>query len=218
MDLETYKATHTADDAAPGWDAIDARLQQIYGDQNPGHWGTVLKFSLGGPDPLDGISAYRCEGADGEHLHFVTYGFSSLYYDEESAGADFSGFGFELTFRVRAADVDAGNPSWVLGLLQYLAKYVFKSRKWFEPNHWLDARGPLNGVEGCPIVAVIFTTDSVLGTIDTPHGKVEFLQIFGITGSELAMIKEGKITPDELAAEHRVNNPLLVTDMNRLPQ
>lgn len=44
-------------DQAPGWDAIDEALKPIYGDQEPKDYGTLLPYSLGGQDPLDGISA-----------------------------------------------------------------------------------------------------------------------------------------------------------------
>jgi hypothetical protein len=37
---------------APGWDAIDGALAPMYGDQEPKHYGTIIKFAMGGPDPL----------------------------------------------------------------------------------------------------------------------------------------------------------------------
>jgi suppressor of fused len=37
---------------ASGWDAIDAALQNIYGDREPKHYGTIIPYMLGGPDPL----------------------------------------------------------------------------------------------------------------------------------------------------------------------
>ena len=47
-----------------GWDAIDRALERIYGKQEPVHYGTVLPYNLGGPDPLDGVSIYKnAEGA-----------------------------------------------------------------------------------------------------------------------------------------------------------
>ena len=59
-----------------GWDAINRECERIYPDQkNPKHYGTLIKWSLGGKDPLDGISIYD-GGACG---HFVTYGMSELY-------------------------------------------------------------------------------------------------------------------------------------------
>ena len=57
MDIAEYKRRFGGrDDAAPGWDANDARLREVYGDQESRHWGSI-KHMLGGPDPLDGISA-----------------------------------------------------------------------------------------------------------------------------------------------------------------
>jgi len=75
MDKETYKKTFgEADDAAPGWDAIDAQLATIYGDRKPdGHWGTLIRYILGGPDPIDGVSAYIVR-APNPHIHYVSYG------------------------------------------------------------------------------------------------------------------------------------------------
>ncbi|MFO0924201.1 MAG: hypothetical protein U0905_17125 [Pirellulales bacterium] len=70
MDIAEYKSLYgDRDDAAPGWDAIDGRLREVYGDQEPQHWGTLIKHMLGGPDPLDGISAYRCSDGGRDHLH-----------------------------------------------------------------------------------------------------------------------------------------------------
>ena len=40
-----------------GWLAIDRALENRYGDIEPRHWGTVVSWRLGGPDPLDGVSA-----------------------------------------------------------------------------------------------------------------------------------------------------------------
>ena len=59
MDLEEYRRRFGGqEDAAPGWDAIDTRLREVYGDQEPKHWGSVPKFMIGGKDPIDGISVY----------------------------------------------------------------------------------------------------------------------------------------------------------------
>ena len=73
MDLEEYKRRF-ADDSSPGWDAINVSLRDVYGDQEPKHWGTIISHMLGGPDPLDGISAFSCDDGGVDHLHFVTFG------------------------------------------------------------------------------------------------------------------------------------------------
>src|SRR5215831_11671967 len=101
MDLAEYKRRYgERDDAAPGWEAINTRLEEVYPGQEPMHWGTILKYMFGGRDPIDGISAYQCRDGGVDHLHFITFGYSSLYYDEESVGKDFSSYGFEMTFRL----------------------------------------------------------------------------------------------------------------------
>jgi hypothetical protein len=48
--------------------------------------------TLGGQDPLDGISVYWAD-APVPHWHYITYGFSELYA-KESSDAAASGYGF----------------------------------------------------------------------------------------------------------------------------
>jgi len=86
MDINQYRKLYDAEDAAPGWDAIDSRLDEVYGSKEPRHWATLHKAMLGGPDPLDGISAYESNAGGISHLHFCTYGYSELYYNEEAVG------------------------------------------------------------------------------------------------------------------------------------
>ena len=114
------------DTDTPGWDAINAALAPLYAGQEPRHFGTALPYTLGGQDPLDGISVYWAD-APVPHWHYITYGFSELYA-KESSDADASGYGFELTFRLAAeAGENAGStpPVWPMNLLQNLARYVF---------------------------------------------------------------------------------------------
>lgn len=221
MTLEEYRSLYKEEDApAPGWDAIDALLNRVYSDVEPMHWGSILKFMVGGEDPIDGTSAYVVGEGEDLHWHFITYGMSSLYYDEEAAGGDFSRWGFEFTFRIRpepAWGPTGEIPAWVINLLNNLARYVYKSGRWFEPYHWLDARGPLklDSEKESEVTALVFVPDPALTTIETPHGKVQFLQLFGITSAELADIQEKRILPADLIENHRLVNPLLVTDLDR---
>jgi hypothetical protein len=215
MDLTEYKKLYEGRDATPGWDAIDARLNEVYGSQEPKHWGTIIKHMLGGRDPIDGISAYECRAGGVDHLHFVTYGYSSLYYDEEAVGGDFSRFGFEMTFRLATKLPLDEQPIWVCNLLQNLARYVFESGKWFEPYHWIPANGPIRADCDTDIVGLAFLSDPALEPIQTPHGRVEFVQAFGITQSELDAFKDRQHTAEELVEFHRKSNSLLVTDLKR---
>ena len=57
------KKQEQAEPPAYGWDAITARFEQLYpGQTDPKHYGTLIKYSLGGKDPIDGISIY--DGGD----------------------------------------------------------------------------------------------------------------------------------------------------------
>ena len=215
MDLEEYRRLYSSqDDAAPGWDAIDVQLRKVYGDLEPKHWGSVPKFMIGGKDPIDGISVYPSQQGGIKHLHYCTYGYSSLYYDEESVGSEFSRFGFEMTFRL-SSQLPPEEEGWVFNLLQNLARYVFQTQNWFENNNWLDARGPLKGESSMKLVGLTFSYDPELAPIDSPHGRVEFLQAFGITVEELEMLKNEVLSCDELLLQHRQVNPYLITDLSR---
>jgi hypothetical protein len=215
-DIDEYRRLYGGGEGAtPGWGALDARLREVYGQQEPRHWGSVIKYWLGGPDPLDGVSAYECRDGGAPHLHFCTYGYSSLYYDEESAGGEFSQFGFEMTFRLATPLPPPEEPYWVLNLLNNLARYVFQSGRWFEPYHWIPANGPIRIDYPTDLVGLVFVSDPALAPIDTPHGRVEFIQAFGVTSGELERIKSGAATCEQVIEENRRGNPLLVTDLDR---
>ncbi len=58
-----------------GWGAIDEAFLRVYpGQEERKHFGTLIPWRLGGPDPLDGISVYD----GGDCWHFVTYGLWGL--------------------------------------------------------------------------------------------------------------------------------------------
>lgn len=214
MNKEEYKKQFTEDDTV-GWDAIDKELIKIYPDQEPKHFAPVLHYAIGGEDPLDGISVYESK-KQADHFHYVTYGFSQLYYDEEQAGAEFSKYGFELTFRLKK-ETEEDNLHWACNLLQNLAKYVFKSGKWFEAFHFIPANGPIRINYDTDITALAFVTDPELGKINTPHGEVSFLQMVGLTTSEYEQLKQNpKISETEKLLEKlRQTNELLITDLKR---
>lgn len=215
MNLEEYKSSFDSENATPGWDAIDSVLKSIYKNQEPKHWGTLIKHMLGGPDPLDGISAYQSTAGKIDHLHFCSYGFTSLYYDEEAVGGDFSRFGFELTFRLASKLPPDEEPIWTCNLMQNLARYVFESGKWFEEYHWIPANGPIKADYDTDIVGLVFINDPELKPVDPPHGIIEFLQMFGITENELASIKNGDESCEDIVLKHKKDNPYLITDLNR---
>ncbi|KOY81511.1 suppressor of fused domain protein [Lysinibacillus macroides] len=169
--------------ATTGWDAIDHALVKLYGEQEPKHYGTLISYALGGQDPLDGISAYKSETPI-PHWHFVTYGFSELY-EKELNNKEYSGFGFELTFRLVRSDDEEEPPAWALNLLQNMARYVFNSGNVFVAGDYLDANGPICLGADTLLTALAFTDDPELAKMHTPNGKVTFIQMVGITEDEL---------------------------------
>ncbi len=208
MNLDEYKSLYSSDDGAPGWDAIDKALGTLYPNQEPKHFGTAIKYMLGGPDPIDGFSIFKAE----DHLHLVTYGFSDLYYNEDSVGADFSKYGFEITMRLSLEEED---PYWAMNMIQNIARYVFESGKWFEAGHYMPANGPIKLESDTKLVGLAFDSDPKLKSIDTPHGKVEFLQIFGLTQKELDQIMNVDKNAENVLKKHKKINSLLITDLNR---
>ncbi|OWA36928.1 branched-chain alpha-keto acid dehydrogenase subunit E2 [Saccharibacillus sp. O16] len=195
---------------APGWEAIDAALNKQYAGMEPFHYGTMISYRLGGPDPLDGVSVYKREEPI-PHWHYVTYGFTELY-EKESENEAYSGFGFELTFRLVAEGEDQP-PVWAINFLQNLARYVFSSGNGFQPGHHLDANGPIEMDRDTLITAVAFTEDPELGEGESTLGKFRFVQVVGITADELDLIKIWNTTSFLQLAKNRL--PLGVTDLNR---
>jgi suppressor of fused-like protein len=194
-----------------GWEAIETALKAVYGDQKPLHWGAPISYSLGGPDPIDGISAYRHDG-DEPHWHLVTFGFSELYA-KESGDPGVSGCGFELTLRLPAQPEEAAPPGWALNFLQNLARYVFEYGAPFAAGHHLNLNGPICLESDTAIRAVLFGVDPELGSIQTLNGSLTFLQVVGVTLDELAAAKAWDTL--KLLEIMATRAPLLVTDLDR---
>lgn len=218
MTQKEYKNLFDEDDAV-GWLEIDKVVEGIYGDQKPRHYAPPLHYMVGGEDPLDGVSIYDSQ-KDMFHRHLVSYGMSELYYNEEAAGGEFSKWGFEFTFRLKPFDEDGDDPTWVVNLMNNLARYVIKSGKWFEEYHVIPANGPirLNSTAEINIVGVAFVSDPELGKIQTPHGEVSFLQMVGLTANEMNRITSASSAYDEVKKvldEMKTTNPLMITDLLR---
>lgn len=212
MTIETCDAQdRAADDSAPGWNAIDSALARLYPGQEPKHYGTLIKWRLGGCDPLDGISAWKRE-APVPHWHFVTYGLSELY-SKESTNPAVSGFGFELTFRVACNPNDDEPPRWAFSFLQNLARYVFQSGNTFNDGHWMTANGPIALDTATALCSMAFAFDPELLVIDTQHGRMAFLQIVGLTVDEERAAKRWNTR--QLLDTLLPHMPLWVTDLGR---
>lgn len=192
------------DGDAPGWDAIQAAVEAVVPPQRPLHWGTG---NVPGQDGIYGLSAYRA----GENWLLVSFGLTELF-GKESEDPETSGWGFELTLRVPVRD-PGQPPHWALNLLQQLGKYVYSSGRRFEAGHRMQPGGPITGKPDTRLTAIAFAEDQQLGTIDTAYGKVQFLQVVGITDEELSRMKATRTA--EVLTELAATSPLLVTDIAR---
>jgi len=189
------------DEHAPGWDAITERVESIYPGVEPAHRGMNPGLAFG--SPLEGLSAYRGPN----WWHFVTYGLTELYA-KESDNPALSGWGYELAMRAPVSEVA---PEWPFGVLASLAGLTQSKGIVFGSGHRLETGHPLAGLP-TKLTAVAFTLDPQLGSIDTPHGKVDFLLVIGITTDELARMKA---TTTAAILEDLQRSTALVTDPSR---
>jgi len=219
MTKDQYLARAEAqDDWAPGWLAIDAAFESLYPGVTPRHLASAMpaRAMFGGEEYLDGCSLYPSPNG---YQHLLTYGMSTLYVDAESFGGDFSGWGYEMTMKVRAGDADECN--WALNSLRNLARYTYTSKRWFEPFQFISGRGePLRTDSDTLLTSYVVALDTEVGGIDTVHGRVDFLQLVGITQAELDWIAGDGDGASERAKEllQRIaddGNPHLVTDLAR---
>ena len=217
MTKKEYKEKFEEEDAV-GWLAMDKKIEEVYGKTTPRHYAPPLHYILGGKDPIDGTSIYDSDKQE-FHRHFVSYGMSEIYYNEDAAGGEYSKWGFEFTFRLKPFAEDEADPLWVIEVMNNLARYVYQSERWFEEYHFVPANGPIRTEtkEKIDIVGLIFVLDPELGKIDTPNGEVSFLQMVGITSKELERLKVNPSTEEvkKLVDEMRKDNPLLITDLLR---
>ena len=168
---------------AQGWDLITEACENIYPDQkDPKHYGTLIKWQFGGNDPLDGISIY--EGED--YWHFVTYGLSELY-EKESDNKDISGYGMEFTFKLKKDNYEdeESEIKCICGILQSIAKITFTQGEVFNAYEYLYT-GQTQGIDTkmqSNITGFITIPDIHLKEINTPNGKVEFVEFIGVTNT-----------------------------------
>ncbi|WP_211275621.1 MULTISPECIES: suppressor of fused domain protein [Actinoplanes] len=187
--------------AAPGWDAITAALARLYPGAEP-------RFAAYPPSEfgrnLQGCSAYEAAG----HWHYVTFGLTELWGKSPDDDPEFSGWGFELTFRLVRADDEHVPPGWPVSMLHQIATYINSQGMLLEAGQWIDMRGPITGFpeSGGPetgLCVFVLADDPELTELRTPNGRVAFLQLVGVTEAERDGLTE---IPDD---------PLMITDPSR---
>lgn len=194
-----------------GWDAITTECNRIYPKQeNPKHYGTLISWSLGGNDPLDGISVYD----GGDYWHFVTYGLSELY-EKETDDKEYSGYGMEFTFKLKKYNYDDEEQEikCICGILQAIARITFTKGEIFNTFEYLYT-GQTAGIDAkkqSNITGFITVPDGKFQTLNTPNGKVEFVEFIGVTNREIEAVKNKELEVKELYI--KLGNE--ITDYNR---
>jgi suppressor of fused-like protein len=183
----------------------------------------AVKFWLGGRDPLDYVSCYTRhadpQNAIPHHWHYVSFGFSDLFGDGRSFHAECtssdgpSGFGYELTFRLSKLPGEEHAPSWPSDVMNTLGRYFLATGARVATGHNLQFM--LH--DHCPAKHLVVVEDPDLGTIDTPHGTVQFLQLVALTDEDLDMVQAWNSVDftQLMRRELDTGGPLLVTDRNR---
>lgn len=182
---ETTSKPEEKEVEAIGWNAIEQEFLRVYpGQTNPKHYGTILPWILGGNDPLDGISIYD----GGNYWHFVSFGQSEIY-EKESNVKEMSGYGYELTFKLKKDNYEDEEAEIrnICGILQMIARITFTKNEIFQPFEFIYT-GQIVGIDAkqkSNLTGFITIKDPTVETIDTPNGKVEFLELIGMTDAEL---------------------------------
>lgn len=211
MTKEEFLAKMKADpEWAPGWEIIDEVFGDLYPGQNPFHLASTSRAMFGGDQFLDGVSIYRAQG----YCHLVTYGMSELYAEPEALGGEWSKWGYEMTMKLRETDPEACR--WAADVLSNLARYTYTQKRFLDPWQYInDGTGnPLHIGTDSGITALITVPDTEAEGRDTPYGRLDFVQLVGITRREADRL----VTREDvqaLAEELGRSDPLLVTDMSR---
>ena len=183
-----------------GWNAIVNAFQAIYPEKtDPKHYGTLIPYYLGGNDPLDGISIYD----GGDFWHFVTFGLTELY-DKESENTEYSGFGMEFTLKLKkgcyAPEDEETELKGICGILQSIARITFNSGELFRPYEYLytGQKTVMDIHKKSQLTGFITIPDTSVKAMDTPNGKMEFVQLIGMTDAELLKLRNKETTVREL--------------------
>jgi suppressor of fused-like protein len=208
---------------APGFQTIVSACQKLYPEQrNPLQLSTVVKYWLGGTDPLDYITVYsnNQEGSCYPHWHYVSCGLTDLHGDGRvhppaPSPMASSGYGFELTFRLRRRE-ELVPPSWPVKVIQKIAKYVFETDNTLVPGDhitWADRLGSSSLLKH-----LLISEDSQLTpVISGPLGSFRFLQLMCCSEEELKAVQRwnGPGVLRLLQSSDITGGQFLITDIER---
>lgn len=106
---------------------------------------------------------------------------------------------------------------WAINMMSNLARYTYKTERFFEPNQYVKGNGTsLHIGENSLITALLLVNDTEVESQLSVYGKTDFIQLVGITESEIQAIIEDKNNIPKLIELMKADgNEDLVTDMRR---
>ena len=106
---------------------------------------------------------------------------------------------------------------WAIDMMSNLARYTYKTERFFEPNQYVKGNGTsLHIGADSLITALLLVSDTEAEPQISVYGRTEFIQLVGITESELQAIIADRNNVSKLIALMKADgNVDLVTDMNR---
>lgn len=159
---------------------------KVYGVVEPfPQFTTLVKYILGGPDPLDFCNAYLSR--DGTHWHYITMGFTNLRAKQHvpNRPGGWNGYGFELTLRLERLPGEKTAPIWPFVMFQAIAKYVFGTGNVFEPNETCPMEDYFRSKEiDTTLGGFMLMEDPEIEGYETERGRVRFIQMVGVTLEE----------------------------------
>ena len=146
---------------------------------------------------MDGISVYD----GGDYWHFVTYGLSEIY-EKETDNNEVSGYGMEFTFKLKKDNYadEESEIKCICGILQAVARITFTRGEVFRANEFLYT-GQTQGIDAYKksnITGFIMVPDTNFNSINTPNGKLDFVEFIGATDAELRALKDKQLTVQDL--------------------
>ena len=139
---------------------------------------------------------------------------TELYADEDALGGEWNNWGYEMT--IKLAETDNESCMWAIGMLSNLAYYTYTEKRFFEPFQFIAGDGgSINRDRDSQITALMTVYDTEARGVDTIYGRMDFIQLVGITERELDLLKADRENARVLYERMRAENPHLVTDLNR---
>ena len=138
-----------------------------------------------------------------------------LYGEEDAFGGEWNGWGYEMTIKLKEKNTESC--MWAINMMSNLARYTYKTERFFEPNQYIKGNGTSLHIDANSLItALLLVNDTEAETQMSVYGKTEFIQLVGITESEIQAIIHDQNNIAKLIALMKADgNEDLVTDMRR---